>query len=129
VVKEVNFEFFANISKSYAPTENLYESFFVENFILYRIVSHLLGAISNNEGARGKIKFFESEKIPFETLYLEILPRYCRADGFTIKPYKKSITYQVFRPIEPNLEFWDFFKKKKLDIFRKKKRFFHFWPT
>ena len=86
----------------------------VKKFILYRIISNLLGAILNNEGAKGKIKLFKLEKIPFETLYLKTLQRYCKADACILKPYQNCITYQDFRPIEPNFEFWQL--KKKLVI-------------
>ena len=54
--KGSNLRFFSIFSKSYAPTENLHESNFVENLIPHRIVSHLFGAILNNEGARKEIK-------------------------------------------------------------------------
>ena len=49
-------------TKSYAPTENLHEYTYLENSILYRIASHLLGASFDIEGARGvkKVNFYES---------------------------------------------------------------------
>merc|ERR1712212_1050461 len=101
--------FFANISKSYAPTENLHESNLVENLISYRIVSHLLGAIFNNEGAREGARKQNSVRNSFETLYPKILHRYFKPEGIILKPYKNYTTCQVFRPIEPNLAFCQFF--------------------
>ena len=56
------FTFLVIFSKSYATTENLHESNFVGNSILYRIAPHQLGAIFDNEGAKGVkvVNFYES---------------------------------------------------------------------
>ena len=85
--KRLIFTFFAIFAKSYAPTENLHEYIFFENVILYRIVSHLLGAIFDNEGARGikGVNFYESA--PF----LNFLPK-------TITPCFLTSKYEQNEP-------------------------------